>query len=92
MAIFFITNQSLFLFQWTQADVNSYAPVLSPYYVFTGARRSAKLKRYDAAKMFGIEQKHFARYERGKQLIPAHILEKLFYYGFVMMFARRRNK
>lgn len=56
------------------------------------ARRSAKLKRYDAAKMFGIEQKQFARYERGKQLLPAHILEKLFYYGFVMMFARRRNK
>ena len=42
--------------------------------------------------MFGIEQKQFARYERGKQLLPAHILEKLFYYGFVMMFARRRNK
>lgn len=56
------------------------------------ARRSAKLKRYDVAKMFGIEQKQFARYERGKQLLPAHILEKLFYYGFVMMFARRRNK
>ena len=56
------------------------------------ARRSAKLKRYDAAKMFNIEQKQFARYERGKQLLPAHILEKLFYYGFVMMFARRRNK
>ena len=56
------------------------------------ARRSAKLKRYDVAKMFNIEQKQFARYERGKQLLPAHILEKLFYYGFVMMFARRRNK
>ena len=57
-----------------------------------GARRSAKLKRYDAAKMFGIEQKQLARYECGKQLIPAHILEKLFYYGFVMMFARRCKK
>ena len=57
-----------------------------------GARRSAKLKRYDAAKMFGIEQKQLARYECGKQLIPAYILEKLFYYGFIMMFARRRKK
>lgn len=34
-----------------------------------GARRSAKLKRYDAAKLFGIEQKQLARYECGKQLI-----------------------
>ena len=91
MAIFFITNQSLFLFQWTGGCkfIRASTVIIC---VFTGARRSAKLKRYDVAKMFNIEQKQFARYERGKQLLPAHILEKLFYYGFVMMFARRRNK
>lgn len=56
-----------------------------------GARRSAKLKRYDAAKLFGIEQKQLARYECGKQLIPAYILEKLFYYGFVLLNTRKNT-
>ncbi len=56
-----------------------------------GARHSARLKRNNAAKIFGITQRQLARYESGKVLIPEHILEKLFYYGFVMMSANQRN-
>ena len=57
-----------------------------------GARHSARLKRNNAAKIFGVTQRQLVRYESGKILIPEHILEKVFYYGFVTLNALNPHK
>ena len=52
------------------------------------SRRTAKIRRIDAAKMLRITPKKLLRYESGKELIPESVLERLFYNAWAMMAVR----
>ncbi len=52
------------------------------------ARKTANIKRNDAARMLRITPKKLLRYESGKELIPEHVLERLFYSAWAMMAVR----
>ena len=51
-------------------------------------RRTAKIKRNDAAKMLHIPARKLLKYECGKELIPESVLERLFYNAWAMMSVR----
>ena len=51
----------------------------------SSARKTAKVRRNDAAKMLSITPKKLLRYESGKELIPEFVLERLFYNAWAMM-------
>ena len=52
------------------------------------SRRTAKIRRIDAARMLRITPKKLLRYESGKELIPEFVLERLFYNAWAMMAVR----
>ncbi len=52
------------------------------------ARKNARLKSFDAAKMLRITSRKLAKYESGKELIPDFVIEKLLYNGWTMLAAR----
>ena len=52
------------------------------------SRRTAKIRRIDAARMLRITPKKLLRYESGKELIPESVLERLFYNAWAMMAVR----
>ena len=54
----------------------------------SSARKTAKVRRIDAARMLRITPKKLLRYESGKELIPEHVLERLFYNAWAMMSIR----
>ena len=54
----------------------------------SSARKTAKVRRNDAAKMLSITPKKLLRYESGKELIPEFVLERLFYNAWAMMAVR----
>ena len=56
------------------------------------ARQNARINRRDAARMLGTTTKYIGKYESGKMLIPAQVLERIFQNGFMMLLARKYNK
>ena len=54
----------------------------------SSARKTAKVRRNDAARMLRITPKKLLRYESGKELIPEFVLERLFYNAWAMMAVR----
>ena len=56
------------------------------------ARQNARINRRDAARMLGTTTKYIGKYESGKMLIPAQVLERIFQNGFMMLLARNYNK
>ena len=55
------------------------------------ARKCAKIKRSDAARMLGVSYCDLRHMERGSIVIPEATLIKLFRYGYLMLYARRGN-
>ena len=51
-------------------------------------RRTAKIKRNDAARMLHIPARKLLKYECGKELIPESVLERMFYSAWAMMAIR----
>ncbi len=58
--------------------------------MITAARQGAHLTRNDLAQMLGITSAEMGRYERGKEIIPQNILNKIFYHSFILMAARHQ--
>ena len=53
------------------------------------SRRSQAISAVDFAKMFGISARQLHRYENGKEIIPANILQSLFSNGFCLLRCKR---
>ena len=53
-------------------------------HVLKGARKTVRLNKNDAAKMFGISAKELRSYERGSALISDSVLTRLFTYGYML--------
>jgi len=51
-------------------------------------RKSARLRRYDVAKMLGIKPREYSKMEAGKILIPENIIYKMMSYSFIAMITR----
>ena len=61
-------------------------------HVLKGARKTVRLDKNDAAKMFGISATELRSYERGSALISDSVLTRLFTYGYMLMIARKNIK
>ena len=82
-AVFLLTNNKK---QWRYKMIlvdNSYIGRR-----ISSARKTANIKRNDAARMLRITPKKLLRYESGKELIPEFVLERLFYSAWAMMAVR----
>ena len=53
-------------------------------HVLKGARKTVRLDKNDAAKMFGISAKELRSYEQGSALISDSVLTRLFTYGYML--------
>ena len=54
----------------------------------SSARKTANIKRNDAARMLRITTKKLVRDESGKELIPEFVLERCFYNAWARMAVR----
>ena len=55
------------------------------------ARNNANIRRGDAAKMLRITHRKLMKYEHGTELIPGYMLERIIYYGLLMLSAHNNK-
>lgn len=60
--------------------------------VFRCARKNARMTMTDCARLFGVSTRIIRQYETGTLIIPDNVLQRLMYYGFLLLRVRNMSK